>query len=303
MTRARHANHAYVVTDQPDHNHHHPHPSDNTDATARSVLYGVLQHVGAEPSAHEAITTEQERWGSIAQLAAEYETIAQAAQHDRWAGLLRASGLSDEQVDGIVGSDAYGALSAELRRAEANHHDVDALLPRLVNARPLDDADDLASVLHHRIERATARPAGSGRVRKAPRLIAGLIPEANGQMAPEMRQAVDERRDLIETRADVIIDVAFHAGQPWVRALGPIPKDPRAERVWRQQARVVAAYRDRYAITTATPLGSVSAESVAQRIDQARAQAALAQAQRISMPPRQEGQRRTTERESTGRTL
>ncbi|MEE1622830.1 MobF family relaxase [Zafaria sp. J156] len=302
MTRGRHANHAYVVTDQPDHDHHHPHPSDNTDATARSVLYGVLQHVGAEPSAHEAITAEQERWGSIAQLAAEYETIAQAAQHDRWARLMRTSGLSDEQVDDIVNSDAYGALSAELRRAEANHHDVDALLPRLVNARPLGDADDLASVLHHRIERASARPAGSGRVRKAPRLIAGLIPEANGQMAPEMRQALDERRDLIETRADAILDAAFHGRQPWVRALGPIPKDPRAERVWRQQARVVAAYRDRYAITTATPLGTVSAESVAQRIDQARAQAALAQAQCITKPKPERG-RRTTERESTGRTL
>lgn len=58
MTRGRHANHAYVVTDQPDHAHQHPHPSDNTDATARSVLYGVLQHVGAETSAHEAITSE-----------------------------------------------------------------------------------------------------------------------------------------------------------------------------------------------------------------------------------------------------
>ncbi|UBH05288.1 hypothetical protein K8P10_000799 [Leucobacter sp. Psy1] len=73
MTRGRHANHAYVVTDQPDHDHQHPHPSDNTDATARSVLYRVLQHVGAEPSAHETIAAEQKRWGSIAQLAAEYE--------------------------------------------------------------------------------------------------------------------------------------------------------------------------------------------------------------------------------------
>ena len=54
-------------------------------ATARSILYGVLQHVGAELSAHETIAAEQDAWGSIAQLAAEYETIAAAAQHDRWA--------------------------------------------------------------------------------------------------------------------------------------------------------------------------------------------------------------------------
>ena len=45
---------------------------------------GVLQHEGAEKSAHETITAEQEKWSSIAQLAAEYETIAQAAQHQRF---------------------------------------------------------------------------------------------------------------------------------------------------------------------------------------------------------------------------
>ncbi|OYO05283.1 hypothetical protein CGZ97_00630 [Enemella evansiae] len=121
-------------------------------------------------------------------------------------------------------------------------------------------------------------------------------------MAPEMRQALDDRGDLIETRADVVLDDAFQDGQSWVHALGPTPKEDRAQRVWRQQARVVTAYRDRYSITTAAPLGAVSAESIAQRIDEARAQAALAQAQRIAMP-KAEGQRRTTEREGTGRTL
>ena len=37
--------------------------------------------------------------GSIAQLTAEYETIAAAAQHDRWATLVRGSGLTDEQAE------------------------------------------------------------------------------------------------------------------------------------------------------------------------------------------------------------
>lgn len=130
-------------------------------------------------------------------LAAEYETIAQAAQHDRWTNLLYRSGLSTEQVDDVLDSDAYGALSAELRHAEANHLDLDTLLPRLIQARALDDADDIASVIHHRLERATARPAGSGRTRKPARLIAGLIPEAGGLMLADMRQAPDERRDVI----------------------------------------------------------------------------------------------------------
>ncbi|WJZ08479.1 hypothetical protein CGLAUT_10050 [Corynebacterium glaucum] len=111
MTRGRHGNYAYVATDTTDDAHVAPHPSDNPDATARSVLYGVLQHVGAELSAHETITIEHERWGSIAQLAAEYETIAQAGQHDRWARLLTASGLDEKQ--GI--SSASGTSSPRAR--------------------------------------------------------------------------------------------------------------------------------------------------------------------------------------------
>ena len=78
----------------------------------------MLQHSGAELSAHETITAEQDRWGSIAQLAAEYETIA-AAQHDRWTTLITTSGLTTDQAQAAIDSDAFGALAAELRRAEA----------------------------------------------------------------------------------------------------------------------------------------------------------------------------------------
>ena len=78
MTRGRAANNAYVILDRSD-NHQQPHPGDDPNASSRSVLTGVLQHVGAELSAHETITAEQEQWSSIAQLAAEYETIAAAA--------------------------------------------------------------------------------------------------------------------------------------------------------------------------------------------------------------------------------
>ncbi|RAE29334.1 hypothetical protein DN524_33730, partial [Burkholderia multivorans] len=59
MTRGKHANHAYVVLDRAD-EHAEPYPGDNPDATARGVLYGVLQHVGAELSAHETLPVEQE---------------------------------------------------------------------------------------------------------------------------------------------------------------------------------------------------------------------------------------------------
>lgn len=156
MTRGRHSNHAYVTLDRAD-DYTQPHPGDNPHVTVRSVLYGVLQHSGAELSAHQAITAEHDQWSSIAQLAAEYETIAAAAQHDRWATLICTSGLTADEADRAIGSEAFGPLTAELRRAEANHHDLDALLPRLVAVWGFGDADDIAAILYHRIERTTAR--------------------------------------------------------------------------------------------------------------------------------------------------
>ena len=92
-------------------------PATTSRPPARSVLYGVLQHVGAELSAHETITAEQRQWGSIAQLAAEYETIAAAAQHDRWAALIRDSGLTDDDADDAIAR--LGRVRSADRRAAA----------------------------------------------------------------------------------------------------------------------------------------------------------------------------------------
>ncbi|WP_417555631.1 MobF family relaxase [Microbacterium sp.] len=294
LTRGRDSNRAYVAIDKPDDSHEGPHPGDNIEATARSVLFGVLQHVGGELSAHETITAEQDAWGSIAQLAAEYETIAGAAQRDRWASLVRASGLPEEEAEAAIGSPAFGALTSELRRAEANHHDIETLLPRLIQVRGFTDADDIAAVLRYRVAKATERPAGSGRIRKAPRLIAGLIPEATGTMSTELRQALTARRDLIEARAAAILDAALTEGQNWTATLGIQPKQSRAAAAWRQAAHTVAAYRDRYSVTEASPLGT-PAESDAQKIDAARVRTALDRARRLADAERtgQEPTRRT----------
>ena len=285
LTRGRETNKAYVAIDKPDDAHEGPHPGDNAGATARSVLFGVLQHSGAELSAHETITAEHEQWGSIAQLAAEYETLASAAQHDRWAQLIRSSGLANDEANDTLASPAFGALAAELRRAEANQHDVDALLPRLVAARGFGDADDIAAVLHYRLSRAAARPSGSGRGRKAPRLIVGLIPEASGTMTEEMRQTLTERRDLIEARATDLLNAALSEGLPWTAELGSEPNDAKQATAWRRMAIVVAAYRDRYGITGTSPLGA-SPEADAQKIGAARARVALGQARSLTDPER-----------------
>lgn len=195
-----------------------PHPNHSPRGPVRG-----LQHAGAEISAHETISAQQEQRGSLAQHAAEYETIAAAAQHDRWANLIRSSGLTPEQAQDAIDSDAFGQLTAELRQAEANHHDLETLVPSLVQARGFDDADDIAAILHHRVAAVTARSAGSSRRRKSPCLIAGLIPEATGPMAEDMRRALAERQDLIEARATELLDQALNNEEDWLQALGTPP--------------------------------------------------------------------------------
>jgi len=273
MTRGRDSNIAYVALDKPDDSHAAPHPD---DVNARTVLYGVLQHSGVELSAHQMIEAEQEAKTSIAQIGAEYDTIAAAAQCDRWTRLMRASNLTPEHVEAVLTSDAFGPLTAALRRAEAIGHDVDQLLPKLVARRSLDGAVDAAAVLQHRVEIVAKQPPG-GRRRKTPALIAGLIPEAQGDMTPEMRTALDERRELIETRAHELAERAVAEQAPWLHKLGRPPIDVRERRRWLQHVATVAAYRDRYDVSTPSMLGP-QPQTEAQRNDAGRARSAASRA-------------------------
>jgi hypothetical protein len=279
MTRGRQTNTAYVATDEAHlEDHQHTPGFQAGQVTARSILYGVLQHEGAERSAHETIATEQDAWTSIAQLAAEYETIAQAAQHDRYAATVYSSGLDAEHAEAITGGESFGALVAQLRRMEADGYEPDWSLARVVRAGRLDGAEDPAAVLQARLAKLTAARAGGIRPRQRPRYLAGLIPQAIGPLPAEMRRPLSERGDLIEQRADTLTEHAIQQNQPWVASLGPTPSDRSRRAAWQQQIRIVAAYRDRYRLNGTHPLGQAPS-SQGQRLDHQRAALATHRAQ------------------------
>jgi hypothetical protein len=276
MSRGRESNIAYVALDQPDDTHPTPNPD---DITARTVLFGVLNHSGSSLSAHQTMEAEYAIHGAIDRLAAELETIAADAQRHRFVELLRRSGLTPEQHETVAQSSALGPLMASLGRAEAFHHDLENLVPRVIGQHPLDDADDIAAVLRYRIEQTAASPPRDCRL--APRLIVGLIPTPLGEMPDQHRQSIDERAKLIEARARSLVAAAVDDGAPWCRELGPPPAEPRARELWVHAAMTVAAYRDRHKVDGDLPLGEGGTTVVA-RADRQRAQRALREAARLS---------------------
>ncbi|MGO2944086.1 MAG: MobF family relaxase [Brevibacterium aurantiacum] len=261
LTRGREANSLWVATDQA---HLEPHQyRDDLAMTVRSILFGILQHVGIELSAHETIIKEQDDASSVAQLAAEYETIAVEAQARRWMSVLAGAGLTQGQLDDLADADSFGVLSAELRRLEAAGHRVDQLLAAVTAADGLDDVDDIGSLLRHRVMKLAERyqPA----TRERPGLIAGLIPRAEGELDPDDQRALNEREHLIEDRVDEVLHRARADSAPWITQLPTVPGE-----LGEQAVRVVAAYRDRWQITATTPLGNIPDNDV-QRIDFERA--------------------------------
>ncbi len=280
-TRGRDSNRLYVDTS------YDPDPQTSHDGmtdpqTAAEVLAGALANEGADISAHETIRRAQHRAEDFTVLAGEYQTLARAAQADRWDSLLEHSGLAADQLEQVRVSDAQGPLLAELRDAEARGLDVEATFPKLVAARPLTDADDPAAVLHGRVNRWVA--AAASRRQAATNLIAGLIPRAAGVTEPDIARALHERDQAMQRRA---ADLAAHAvehGQVWVRRLGSPPADPNARNAWMQEVSTVAAYRERWGIgNDHRPLGPDGAAKTIEAVGhRKRAEAAIERALQVS---------------------
>jgi hypothetical protein len=245
------------------------------------VLAGVLANEGADLSAHETLERAQLHIEDFRVLAAEYETLARAAQQQRWDDLLDRSGLEPQHLEQVRQSPAYGPLLAALRHAEAHGLDVEQTFPRLVAVRPLDDAEDPAAVLRDRVDR-WAQTTGSAR-RADTNLIAGLIPRAVGVTDPDMVRGLEDRDEAMQRRARALAEQAIERNEAWVRRLGIPPTDPRARERWIEAVTTVVAYRDRWNVDdNQLPLGPKGPARTIEAISQRNlARAALERASKL----------------------
>ena len=243
LTRGSKSNRLYVDT------HYDPDPSTGhggltESATALEVLAGVLRREGADVSATDMIRLSQTQ--SIAALVAEYDTIVALADGGRWNEVLSQSGLSDTELARAKASPAYAALLAQLRDAENRGFDVDAELPMLVTGRSFDDAQDVASVLHDRLERYVtevgypAPPPGE--------LVAGIFPRPNGITDPDVVLALNDRADAITQRVRELATIAIERGDAWVQDFGQTPDTGELYERWVVEVSAGAAYLERWGI-------------------------------------------------------
>ncbi len=98
----------------------------------------------------------------------------------------------------------------------------DTELPMLVTGRSFDDAEDVASVLHYRIDRYVT---GVGYPSPpASELVAGLFPRPTGITDPDVALALNDRADAIEQRARELATIAIERGDAWVQDFGDAPR-------------------------------------------------------------------------------
>jgi conjugative relaxase-like TrwC/TraI family protein len=243
LTRGSESNHLYVDT------HYDPDPSTGHDGlteipTSLEVLARVLRHEGADVSAADMIRASQTQ--SIAALVAEYDTIVTLADGPRWHEVLSQSGLSETELAQAKASPAYAALLAQLRDAENRGFDADTELPLLVKGRSFGDADDVASVLHHRVDRYVT---GVGYPSPpASELIAGIFPRPSGIADPDILLALDDRADAMERRALELARIAIERGDSWVHDFGDAPETGQLYEQWTLEVAAGAAYFDRWLI-------------------------------------------------------
>jgi conjugative relaxase-like TrwC/TraI family protein len=252
LTRGRHANHLYVVTDAVvDVEVHHP---PQPPRTAREVLEGVLGREAAERSATETLRDTLAAADSLTTLAPEYEHAhGLLADPAATTAAVRAA-LPEALAAEVLGDASWPALAEVLRHTEAAGAPARDALARALAGGPLDDAESAAKVLHWRISRKLQDLPG--RDIRLPEWVAAP-PPARGEQA-ELRRWLAERADRIRGRVEELAERVAADRPSWAAALGECPTAGPTRQLWLRAAGRVAAYREQYRIDTddpADPLG------------------------------------------------
>jgi hypothetical protein len=228
MTRGRARNTVYVPTQAPGDAH-----GPGSDETPRSVLTQALSKHATEQTAveqHREELATAEHTAAILGIWNHVNTELADYRHGDMIGHC----LGEDASDRILMEDGRRGLYESLRRAELYGHNAEELLEQVVNERPLDRVDDLASVLRYRVDKHIGPRAETsswtertvdvpGPLGEFQREIAGLLDSRERELG---RQAVDTQPEWA------------------VQALGAVPETEEQRVEWERRAGALASYRE-----------------------------------------------------------
>jgi conjugative relaxase-like TrwC/TraI family protein len=266
MTRARHTNNAYIATHQtPPTDLHEPH----SEQTVQDILEAVLTEPGVELSAHEVMRHELDNATRLDRLVPLHDHLCQLDARTRYREAVATSGLDPIDQAFLEASPAYGALVAEFRRAEDADLNVPRLLQQAVTQSSMADANDVAAVLHTRVERIVSRCLRSANQHATQ--IAGLVSPVRYVSDPALLAPLREIESQIAQRADWLASKAANERPIWYDALLRAVDQSREQWLPAQLLREVSAYRERYDIRSCTILGQVPPQdATAQQVQYSR---------------------------------
>jgi conjugative relaxase-like TrwC/TraI family protein len=245
MTRGRSSNTAYIcesnpATEEP--------LTTQPQPDWRQIIGEVLAAEGAERTAHEVQETEQAEGDSLEKLAAEYDHLAQIAAAENLKGAI-AKVLPDD-VARLELSPSWGAAVAAWRRATT----VSPATARRVLEDALrhpGDARDGTAVVHARLRQniptTDERPTDC------------LDEEINTNRA-DLADMIEQVRTRIRHRNDTVAWQAMLTDSPWKRELQHEAGQNVLAGNWNSLLGRVAAYRDRWGISSPGPLGAPTAD-------------------------------------------
>jgi hypothetical protein len=214
-----------------------PEVKDTPRREAVAVLADVLAHEENDTAATEVLRRNLSCADHMAMLHSQWEGETRPLTTARYERLVRAA-LGPQYVDTELSHRAIW-LWRTLRAAETAGHDAGHLVRQAVTEWPLDDAEDVAAVLDHRIRARTA-----GQVPHPAENWSQRVPEtadpAHQQYLHELAAAMDDRTERIGEHL---------AAKPpaWaILAFGLVPTDPVDRLEWERRAGRAGAYRELY---------------------------------------------------------
>lgn len=257
ISRARRTTTWYVVT------HELPalDPDDHLDRArndphmyaAREILTTIISDNTTEKSATEAIRDTLAASESLATLAPRLLHALETAVRPAYKRILR--NRYPERVHAMAKTPGYAQLRRTLLAGEQAGHDPARLLARAAGAGDCSDLSD-----HELVERLTADLSAYLRQPGRIQPPAGPVPAwlaipasaayaISDDIPPYLRVA----HHVIAVRVSALTEHATATMPTWTRALGDVPRDPRAQAAWKDCLAVVAAWRDEHRVTTGDP--------------------------------------------------